>query len=185
MSRIGKMPIAIPKGVDIKIEKDNLVTVKGPKGTLVRNIHSDMILKLEDSVLTVEIPSESKLHKSLFGLTRTLLNNMVVGVTAGFEKVLEINGVGYRAAKNGKKLVLTLGYSHPVEMEEVDGIVFDVPAPNRIIVKGIDKQLIGEYAAKIRVKRPPEPYKGKGIKYEFEVIKRKEGKAGGKGAKKK
>jgi large subunit ribosomal protein L6 len=172
------MPITIPQGVDIKIDKDNLVTIKGPKGTLVRNMHSDMIIKVDKGVMTVEIPSESKLHKSLFGLTRTLLNNMVVGVTKGFEKVLEINGVGYRAAKSGKKLVLTLGYSHPVEVEEGEGITFDVPTPNKIIVKGIDKQLIGEYAAKIRGKRLPEPYKGKGIKYENEVIKRKEGKTG-------
>ncbi|MCR4436247.1 MAG: 50S ribosomal protein L6 [Clostridiales bacterium] len=183
MSRIGKMPVAIPKGVDVKIEGNNVVTVKGTKGTLTKCFHKDMIIKLEDGKILVQRPSEEKMHKSLHGLTRTLLNNMVEGVTKGFEKALEINGVGYRAAKQGKKLVLTLGYSHPVEMEEPAGITVDVPAPNKIIVKGIDKQAVGEFAAKIRMKREPEVYKGKGIKYENEVIRRKEGKTGAKGKK--
>ena len=178
MSRIGKMPVVIPSGVDVTIGKDNMLTVKGPKGVLIRILHKDMILKIENSELTVERPSEEKMHKSLHGLTRTLISNMVVGVTNGFERILEINGVGYRAAKQGSKVVLTLGYSHPVEMEEPEGITVDVPAPNRIIVKGIDKQAVGEFAAKIRIKRKPEPYKGKGIKYDNEVIRRKEGKAG-------
>lgn len=185
MSRIGKMPIAIPKGVDAKQEANNVITVKGPKGTLTRQLHKDIIIKIKDGEISVERPSEEKAHKSLHGLTRTLVSNMVVGVTDGFEKVLEINGVGYRAQKQGKKLILTLGYSHPVEMEEPQGITVEVPAPNRVIVKGIDKQAVGEFAAKVRFKREPEPYKGKGIKYDYEVIRRKEGKAGGKGAKKK
>ncbi len=183
MSRIGRMPIEIPKGVDIKVEENNLTTVKGQKGTLTKALHKDMIIKIEDGVLKVERPSEQKIHKSLHGLTRTLLNNMVDGVTKGFEKGLEINGVGYRAAKQGKKLVLTLGYSHPVEMDEPAGITVEVPAPNKIIVKGMDKQEVGQFAAQIREKRLPEPYKGKGIKYENEVIRRKEGKTGGKGKK--
>jgi len=183
MSRIGRMPIEIPKGVDIKVGENNLTTVKGQKGTLTKALHKDMILKVEDGVVKVERPSEQKIHKSLHGLTRTLLNNMVDGVTKGFEKGLEINGVGYRAAKQGKKLVLTLGYSHPVEMEEPAGITVEVPAPNKIIVKGMDKQEVGQFAAQIREKRLPEPYKGKGIKYENEVIRRKEGKTGGKGKK--
>lgn len=183
MSRIGKMPISIPTGVTIKKDDDNLVTVKGPKGTLTKDLHKDMIIKIEKDQVLVERPSEEKLHKSLHGLTRTLINNMVIGVTNGFEKNLEINGVGYRAAKQGKKLVLTLGYSHPVEMEEPSGITVDVPTPNKLIVKGMDKQAVGEFAAKIRSKREPEVYKGKGIKYETEVIRRKEGKTGGKGKK--
>lgn len=183
MSRIGRMPIEIPKGVDIKIEGDNVVTVKGTKGTLTKDLHKDMIIKVEDGKVNVERPSEQKIHKSLHGLTRTLLNNMVEGVTKGYEKALDINGVGYRAAKQGKKLVLTLGYSHPVEMEEPAGITVEVPAPNKIVVKGIDKQAVGEFAAKIRTKREPEVYKGKGIKYDYEVIRRKEGKTGGKGKK--
>ncbi|MGE5328563.1 MAG: 50S ribosomal protein L6 [Deltaproteobacteria bacterium] len=180
MSRIGKAPIVVPKGVDVKLEDGNLMTVKGPKGTLVRQLHQDMIIKIEEGQIVVERPSEEAGHRSLHGLTRTLVNNMVVGVTNGFEKVLEINGVGYRAQKQGKKLVLTLGYSHPVEMEEPEGITVETPAQNRVIVKGIDKQAVGEFAAKIRFKREPEPYKGKGIKYENEVIRRKEGKAGAK-----
>jgi large subunit ribosomal protein L6 len=180
MSRIGKMPIEIPKGVDIKIEDNNKVIVKGPKGTLTKNLHKDMILIVEDGKLLVQRPSDAKMHKSLHGLTRTLVNNMVEGVTKGFEKGLEISGVGYRAAKSGKKLTLTLGYSHPVEMDEPEGITVEVPAPNKLIVKGTDKQAVGEFAAKIRAKRKPEPYKGKGIKYENEVIRRKEGKSGGK-----
>ena len=180
MSRIGRMPIVLPKGVDVKVESGNLVTVKGQKGTLTKELAKDMIIKLEDGKIIVERPTEQKAHKALHGLTRTLINNMVVGVTNGFEKALDIHGVGYRALKQGKKLVLTLGYSHPVEMEEPAGITVDVPAPNKIIVKGIDKQVVGEFAAKIRSKREPEVYKGKGIRYESEVIKLKEGKAGGK-----
>jgi large subunit ribosomal protein L6 len=182
MSRIGKMPIAIPKGVDVKID-GNTVTVKGQKATLTKEFHKDMIIKVENDTVLVQRPSDEKLFKSLHGLTRTLINNMVVGVTSGFEKALDINGVGYRAQKQGKKLVLTLGYSHPVEMDEPAGITVDVPAPNKIIVKGSDKQAVGEFAAKIRAKREPEVYKGKGIKYETEVIRRKEGKAGAKGKK--
>lgn len=180
MSRIGRMPIQIPKGVDIKVGENNTVTVKGQKGTLTKQLHKDMIIKIENDIVTVQRPSEEKIHKSLHGLTRTLLNNMIEGVTKGFEKALEINGVGYRAQKQGKKLILTLGYSHPVEMDEPEGITVDVPAPNKMIVKGSDKQAVGEFAAKIRGKREPEVYKGKGIKYETEVIRRKEGKAGGK-----
>lgn len=183
MSRIGRMPITLPSGVSVTIDANNFVTVKGQKGTLTKDLHKDMILKMEDGTITVSRPSETKNHKSLHGLTRTLLNNMVLGVTSGFEKNLEINGVGYRAQKQGKKLVLTLGYSHPVEMDEPEGITVDVPAPNKIIVKGMDKQAVGEFAAKIRGKREPEVYKGKGIKYDTEVIRRKEGKAGGKGKK--
>lgn len=183
MSRIGRMPITLPSGVNVTIDANNFVTVKGQKGTLTKDLHKDMILKMEDGTITVSRPSETKNHKSLHGLTRTLLNNMILGVTSGFVKNLEINGVGYRAQKQGKKLVLTLGYSHPVEMDEPDGITVEVPAPNKIIVKGMDKQAVGEFAAKIRGKREPEVYKGKGIKYDTEVIRRKEGKAGGKGKK--
>lgn len=183
MSRIGKLPIAIPKGVDIKVDNNNVVTVKGQKGTLTKEFHKDMIIKVEGDKIVVQRPSEEKIHKSLHGLTRTLINNMVEGVTKGFEKALEINGVGYRAQKQGKKLILTLGYSHPVEMEEPAGITVEVPTPNKLVVKGIDKQAVGEFAAKIRSKREPEVYKGKGIKYENEVIKLKEGKTGGKGKK--
>ena len=177
MSRIGRMPITIPAGVDNKID-GNVVTVKGPKGTLTQEIHHDMIVEKEGSELLVKRPTEQKEHKSLHGLTRSLLNNMVVGVTEGFKKELEINGVGYRAAKQGKKLVMNLGYSHQVEMEEIEGITIDVPDQNKIIISGADKQLVGAFAANVREKRPPEPYKGKGIKYVEEHIRRKEGKAG-------
>jgi large subunit ribosomal protein L6 len=180
MSRIGKKPVAIPKGVEVKLEDNNRVSVKGPGGTLTREMNPDMIIKIDNGVLTVERPSDSKAHRALHGLTRSLINNMVEGVTKGFQKGLDINGVGYRAQKQGKKLVLSLGYSHPVEIEEPEGITFEVPSPNKIIVKGIDKQRVGEYAAIIRSKRKPEVYKGKGIKYENEVIKLKEGKAGAK-----
>lgn len=183
MSRIGRMPIDIPSGVDIKIEDKNVITVKGPKGSLQKQMHKDMLITVDGNKIMVSRPTEQKMHKALHGLTRTLVNNMIDGVTKGFEKSLEINGVGYRAQKQGKKLVLTLGYSHPVEMEEPSGITIDVPAPNKIIVRGMDKQMVGEFAAKIRTKREPEVYKGKGIKYENEVIRRKEGKTGGKGKK--
>lgn len=177
MSRIGKMPIEIPQGVEVKIN-NNIITVKGQRGTLTKELHKDMLVKQEDGVILVNRPTDSKFHKSLHGLTRTLVSNMVEGVTKGFEKTLEINGVGYRAQKQGKKLVLTLGFSHPVEMEEPEGITIEVPAPNKVIVKGNDKQAVGQFAAKIRSKREPEVYKGKGIKYDYEVIRRKEGKAG-------
>lgn len=180
MSRIGRMPITVPAGVDVKIDADNGITVKGPLGTLTRNLHKDMIIEQKDGVITVSRPSEQKVHKQLHGLTRTLIANMVDGVTKGYEKVLEVNGVGYRAQKQGNKLVMNLGYSHQVEMEEIDGIKIEVPSPNQIIIKGQDKQLVGEFAANVRKKRPPEPYKGKGIKYVDEVIRKKEGKTGAK-----
>ncbi|HOQ76194.1 MAG TPA: 50S ribosomal protein L6 [Thermoclostridium sp.] len=177
MSRIGRMPVEIPAGVDVKINGQE-VTVKGPKGTLVETFHKNMTIKKEGNTLIVTRPNDEKENRALHGLTRSLLNNMVVGVTQGFEKQLEIVGVGYRAQKQGKKLVLTLGYSHPVEIEEPAGITIEVPSPDKIIVKGADKQAVGELAAKIRAKRPPEPYKGKGIRYAGEVIVRKEGKTG-------
>ncbi len=177
MSRIGKLPIALPDGVDFKIEPGNLITVKGPKGTLTRKLVDDMNIAIEDKVITVSRPSDLKKHKALHGLTRTLIANMVQGVVNGYEKVLEVNGVGYRAAKSGKKLTLNLGYSHPVEMSDPDGIETTVEG-NKITVKGIDKEKVGQFAAEIRTKRPPEPYKGKGIKYADEVIRRKAGKAG-------
>ncbi|MBU5256334.1 50S ribosomal protein L6 [Tissierella praeacuta] len=178
MSRIGLKPITIPSGVEIKINDNNLVEVKGPKGQLSENINPDMEIKIEDGVLTVGRPTENKKHKSLHGLSRTLISNMIIGVTEGYSKTLEIEGTGYRAAKQGKKLVLTLGYSHPVELEDPAGIEVEVPAANKIIVKGIDKQLVGNYAANIRAFRKPEPYKGKGIKYAGEIIRRKVGKTG-------
>lgn len=178
MSRIGKMPVSIPAGVNVDITADNTITVKGPKGTLTRQLHRNMIITVDGAVLTVNRPNEEKYNKALHGLTRALVANMVNGVTAGFTKTLEINGTGYRAQKQGKKLVLTVGYSHPVEISEPAGITLDVPAPNRIIVSGIDKQLVGEIAANIRGVREPEPYLGKGIKYSDEIIQRKEGKTG-------
>lgn len=178
MSRIGNAPIEIPSDVNISLKDGNTVEVKGKNGVLTKSFHEDMIIKVEDGKILVQRPSEQKKHKSLHGLTRTLINNMVLGVTEGFEKSLEINGVGYRAQKQGKKLVLTLGYSHPVEMDEPEGITVDVPAPNKLIIKGMDKQAVGEFAAKIRSKRLPEVYKGKGIKYVDEIIRRKEGKTG-------
>ncbi len=178
MSRIGRKPIVIPAGVTVTLAEGNVVTVKGPKGELTQTMHGDMIIKVEANEVLVERPSEQKLHKSLHGLTRTLVANMVTGVSEGFKKELEINGVGYRAQKQGNKLVLGLGYSHPVEMEDIPGLTVEVPAPNKIIVSGADKQAVGQLAAKIREKRPPEPYKGKGIKYVDERIIRKEGKVG-------
>ncbi|QEK11182.1 50S ribosomal protein L6 [Crassaminicella thermophila] len=178
MSRIGRLPITIPDGVEIKIDEKNLVTVKGPKGQLQEQIHKDMKITIEGTELKVERPTNNKNHRSLHGLSRTLINNMIVGVTKGYEKKLQVNGVGYRAAKQGNKLNLTLGFSHPVEMVDPEGITTEVPNPNEIIVKGINKQLVGNYAAKIRAWREPEPYKGKGIRYADEVIRRKEGKAG-------
>ncbi len=177
MSRIGKSPIAIPAGVEVKIE-GNTVTVKGPKGTLTQEFLPCVNIAQEENEIKVTIDNE--MHGNIHGLTRTLIHNMIVGVTNGFEKTLEVNGIGYRAQKQGNKLVLTLGYSHPVEIEEIEGITIDVPNPNTIVVKGIDKQLVGQVAANIREKRQPEPYKGKGIKYAGERIIRKEGKAGGK-----
>ena len=180
MSRIGKMPITVPAGVTVTIGANNEVTVKGPKGELVQQLPKDIQIEQSGDTIEVKRPSEIKEHKSLHGLTRSLLNNMVVGVTEGFKKELEINGVGYRAAKQGKKLVMNLGYSHQVEMEETDGITIDVPQPNQIIISGPDKQKVGQFAANVREKRPPEPYKGKGIKYVDEHIRRKEGKAGSK-----
>ena len=180
MSRIGKKPVTIPAGVTVDIAAGNVVTVKGPKGTLSYAFNPDMILKLDGSVLTVERPDEEHLHKSLHGLTRTLINNMVEGVEKGYSKELEINGTGYRAEKKGNQLVMRLGFSHEVIMDEVPGITVEVPDPNKIIVRGIDKQVVGQFAAEVRGKRPPEPYKGKGIKYTTEVIRRKAGKTGGK-----
>ena len=177
MSRIGRMPIAIPAGVTVEIAENNNVTVKGPKGTLVRALAPEMEIKIEDGHVVVTRPNDLKKMKSLHGLTRTLIHNMVVGVTEGFEKKLEVNGVGYRAAKQGNKLNLALGYSHPVEMIDPDGITTTVDG-NKITVKGIDKEKVGQYAAEIRGKRAPEPYKGKGIKYADEVIRRKVGKTG-------
>ena len=180
MSRIGRMPITVPAGVTVSIADGNVVTVKGPKGTLTHAFHPDMILKLEGNELIVDRPDEEHLHKSLHGLTRTLLNNMIVGVTDGFSKELEVNGVGYRVAKEGKNLVMNLGFSHQVIVSEIEGITIDVPAPNKIVISGCDKQAVGQFAAEVREKRPPEPYKGKGIKYANEVIRRKVGKTGAK-----
>ncbi len=178
MSRIGRLPIAVPAGVTVEIAENNKVTVKGPKGTLERVLPEEMTIKLEDNQVVVTRPNDLKKMKSLHGLTRTLINNMVIGVVDGYQKVLEVNGVGYRCAKQGNKLVLNLGYSHPVEMEDPAGLEVVVEGQNKIIVKGIDKEKVGQYAAEIRTKRPPEPYKGKGIKYEDEVIRRKVGKTG-------
>ncbi len=180
MSRIGKMPITIPAGVEVTVKDVNEVTVKGPKGTLTRTCHPDMIIKVDGPVLTVERPDDEKLHRSLHGLTRTLLHNMVVGVTEGFKKELDVNGVGYRVAKQGNQLVMNLGYSHQVFVDEIPGITIEAPAPNKIVIHGIDKQTVGQFAAEVRGKRPPEPYKGKGIKYTDEVIRHKEGKTGAK-----
>jgi large subunit ribosomal protein L6 len=177
MSRIGKMPVVIPAGVTVDIQPGNVVTVKGPKGELKRELDHEMTLEQKDNEIIVTRPDDLKRHKALHGLTRALLHNMVVGVTDGFTKTLEINGVGYRAQKQGKKLVLSLGYSHPIEMEDPEGLESTVEG-NKIIIKGIDKQAVGQYAANIREKRAPEPYKGKGIKYADEIIRRKVGKTG-------
>ena len=178
MSRIGKMPIAVPAGVTVDIAENNKVTVKGPKGTLERVLPAEMEIKKEGDEIIVNRPNDLKKMKSLHGLTRTLINNMVVGVTEGYEKKLEVNGVGYRAVKKGKLLTLSMGYSHPVEMEDPEGIEVVVEDANTLVVKGIDKEKVGQYAAEIREKRAPEPYKGKGIKYADEVIRRKVGKTG-------
>ncbi len=177
MSRIGNKPITVPDNVEIKIDGQH-ITVKGPKGTLEREIHENMKVNFQDKILTVVRPDDQPKNRSLHGLTRTLINNMIEGTLNGFEKKLEINGVGYRAQKKGNNLLMNLGYSHPVEMEAPAGITFDVPSQNEIIVKGIDKELVGQTAAVVRSKRPPEVYRGKGIKYDYEVIRRKEGKAG-------
>lgn len=182
MSRIGRQPIAIPAGVEVKIE-GSLVSVKGPKGETSRLLNKDMILKLENATLTVDRPTDNKEHRAMHGLTRTLIANMVTGVTQGFSRTLEINGVGYRAAKAGTKLNLTLGFSHPLELEPPAGVSIEGPQPNRIVVSSISKEAVGSFAAKIRSYREPEPYKGKGIKYEGEVVRRKVGKAGAKGKK--
>ena len=178
MSRIGKMPVVIPAGVDVKLGEENFITVKGPKGTLSRKLVADMNIAIEAGIITVTCPNDLKRNRSLHGLTRTLINNMVTGVTQGYSKTLEIVGTGYRAAKNGDKLNLSLGYSHPVEMADPEGVTSTVEGTNRIVVSGIDKEKVGQFAAEIRAKRPPEPYKGKGVKYSDEHIIRKAGKAG-------
>ena len=178
MSRIGRMPVVIPAGVEVNIAEGNLITVKGPKGTLTQKLSPKMTLSMEGNEVHVARPNDEKENRALHGLTRALLHNMVVGVTEGYKKELEINGVGYRAAKEGNKLILTIGYSHPVEVAEIPGISIEVPSANKVVISGCDKQMVGQFAAEVREKRPPEPYKGKGIKYADEVIRRKEGKAG-------
>ena len=183
MSRIGRLPIAVPSGVDVTIDGRN-VTVKGPKGSLSRSLHPDITVSREDATIVISRPTEQKAHKQLHGLTRTLVNNMVVGVTDGYRKGLEITGVGYRAALNGKKLQLNLGYSHQIEIDPPEGITFEVENPTRLAVVGIDKELVGQVAAKVRSTRKPEPYKGKGVRYAGEYIRRKAGKAGKIGGKK-
>ena len=180
MSRIGRAPIAIPAGVEINVADNNVVTVKGAKGTLTQQFNPNMTITVEGAQVTVTRPNDAKENRSLHGLTRTLINNMVIGVTEGYKKELDVNGVGYRVAKEGNKLVMNLGFSHQVIMEEKEGITIEVPGPNKIIINGCDKQLVGQFAAEVREKRPPEPYKGKGIKYVDEVIRRKAGKTGGK-----
>ena len=180
MSRIGRMPITVPAGVEVTIAENNVVTVKGPKGTLTQALRPEMILEQDGNVIHVKRPSDDKLHCPLHGMTRALLHNMIVGVSEGFKKELEINGVGYRASKEGKNLVMNLGYSHQVIVPEIDGITIDVPSANKVVISGPDKQKVGQFAAEVREKRPPEPYKGKGIKYTDEVIRRKVGKTGAK-----
>ena len=177
MSRIGKKPVTIPAGVEVKVD-GTTVTVKGPKGTLTQEVHPNMTINIEGSELTVTRPNDNKENRALHGLTRSLIANMVEGVTDGFKKTLQVNGVGYRVAKQGKTLVMNLGFSHQVNVEETDGITIEVPDANTIVISGADKQKVGQFAAEVREKRPPEPYKGKGIKYADEVIRRKEGKAG-------
>ena len=180
MSRIGRGPITVPAGVEVSIADNNVVTVKGAKGTLSQQFNANMAIAMDNGVITVTRPNDLKENRALHGLTRTLINNMIVGVTEGFKKELDVNGVGYRVAKEGNKLVMNLGFSHQVIMEEKDGITIEVPGPNKIIISGADKQKVGQFAAEVREKRPPEPYKGKGIKYVDEVIRRKAGKTGGK-----
>ena len=180
MSRIGRMPITVPAGVEVSVAAGNVVTVKGAKGTLVKNLHPEMIIEQEGNIISVKRPSDSKEHTALHGMTRALLNNMVVGVSEGFKKELEVNGVGYRVAKEENKLVMNIGYSHQVIMPEIEGITIECPTQNKIVISGPDKQVVGQFAAEVREKRPPEPYKGKGIKYADEVIRRKVGKTGGK-----
>ncbi|MCM1365137.1 MAG: 50S ribosomal protein L6 [Faecalibacterium sp.] len=177
MSRIGRLPIAIPDGVEVTVD-GSTVTVKGAKGTLTRTVHSNLTVTKDGNTITVTRPNDNKENRSLHGLTRTLIANMIEGVSKGYSKELEINGIGYRAEKKGKDLVMKIGYSHDVIMSEVDGITIDVPSPNKIVINGADKQKVGQFAAEVREKRPPEPYKGKGIKYADEHIRRKEGKAG-------
>ena len=180
MSRIGRMPITVPAGVTVNVAEGNVVTVKGPKGELTRALSAEMTINQEGNLITVTRPSDEKAHRSLHGLTRTLLNNMIVGVTDGYKKELDVNGVGYRVATDGKNLVMNIGFSHQVIVPEIEGISIEVPGPNKIIISGCDKQAVGQFAAEVREKRPPEPYKGKGIKYVDEVIRRKVGKTGGK-----
>ena len=180
MSRIGRAPITVPAGVEVSIADNNVVTVKGAKGTLSQQFNANMAIAMDNGVITVTRPNDLKENRALHGLTRTLINNMIVGVTEGFKKELDVNGVGYRVAKEGNKLVMNLGFSHQVIVEEKDGITIEVPGPNKIIISGADKQKVGQFAAEVREKRPPEPYKGKGIKYVDEVIRRKAGKTGGK-----
>ena len=180
MSRIGKKPVAIPAGVTVEVAEGNVITVKGAMGTLTKNMHPEMIINVEGNVLTVSRPSDEPKHRALHGLTRTLIANMIEGVSKGYSKELDVNGVGFRVEKKGKQLVMRLGFSHEVIMDEIDGITVECPTPNKILVKGIDKQVVGQFAAEVRGKRPPEPYKGKGIKYTTEVIRRKVGKTGGK-----
>ena len=180
MSRIGRMPISLPSNVEVTVGEGNLVTVKGPKGTLTQQFNPNMAIAMEEGALHVTRPNDAKENRALHGLTRTLIHNMVVGVTEGYKKELDVNGVGYRVAKEGNKLVMNLGYSHQVVVEEIPGIEIEVPGPNKIIIHGCDKQQVGQFAAEVREKRPPEPYKGKGIKYTDEVIRRKAGKTGAK-----
>ena len=180
MSRIGKKPVVVPANVTVNIAEGNVVTAKGPKGTLTHTLHPDMIINVEGNVLTVSRPTDEPNHRALHGLTRTLIANMIEGVSKGYSKELDVNGVGFRVEKKGKQLVMRLGYSHEVFMDEIPGITIEVPSPNKIFIRGIDKQVVGQFAAEVRGKRPPEPYKGKGIKYSDEVIRRKVGKTGAK-----
>ena len=178
MSRIGRAPITVPAGVEVKVDANNHITVKGPKGSLERDLVPQIKVEVAEGVINVSRPNDEKQNRALHGLTRTLVANMVTGVTEGYKKTLEVNGVGYRCTKEGNKLVMNIGYSHPVNVEEIDGIVIEVPNPNTVVINGIDKQKVGQFAADVRAKRPPEPYKGKGIKYDYEVVRRKEGKTG-------